>query len=175
MPHHNSGGAERRCLGGSSPAALAERSSDIFTARTEFGTQRLVSSVTIRTSASMAREELARARRRGVRECVARLARHVFTGVRFLDLGGEPAAAPGTVLTPLGVGAPGSDGSFAWQTIIGLRVRTARITAYLDTIGFIHGQDEVSLTAYGFNHPFPTWKEQSLVGLLVAHAHAYTS
>lgn len=79
----------------------------------------------------------------------------------------------GTVFAPLAVTAPRSDGSVAWQTIIGVRVRGIGITVFEDLLTFAYGQDNVTLISFGINRPFPVEREQSLAAFLVALARAH--
>jgi hypothetical protein len=99
--------------------------------------------------------------------------RRSWTHARFRDLGGAHGTVSGTLFAPLAVTAPGSDGSVAWQTIIGLKVRGRGVIVYEDVVTFAYGQDNITLISFGINRPFPPEKEQSLAAFLVTRARAH--
>jgi hypothetical protein len=123
----------------------------------------LMSTVRVRTSAALARKNIAAAVSPAALACLASYAKSGY----------NPGAVRVTV-SPLPSPVPGVPGSFAWRYVIhhlrsGMK---APFDAYSDQLGFAVGQAEVELLAGRRGSPLPAATERRLLALLYSRAKA---
>jgi hypothetical protein len=124
-----------------------------------------------RTSAAVARE-LATIRSAHARTCVSHYLDLLFKGKAF------HGAHIGAFSIASGIPpAPGTTGGFGWRisATFSAMVNTHRIAIpiYLDILGFVYGQAQVSLMSTSVVEPFPAAAEQRLYSLLLGRAKAH--
>jgi hypothetical protein len=148
-------------------SALAEQRSPSFRVRRDVLDLEVSSEVSVAHDAATARRELVALRSARVRGCFEHYLDGLLGGLRH---GG---ARLGQVLIATGTPpAPGASGSFAWRVTAPFAVAGARLTLYVDILGFVLGPARVTLVSSGAVRPFPAPIQQRLFTLLLARASA---
>lgn len=159
-----------RCAGGpSSSEGLAEAGSPEFKLEHDGLAVSVSSSVSVARTSAAAAKELMAIRSAHARACVSRYFDLLFKGKAFHGAHVSPfSIATGT--PP----APGTTGSFGWRisATISTTVSTRRIAIpfYLDILGFVYRQANVSLLSFDVARPFPAAIQQRLFLLLLERA-----
>ena len=166
-----------RCAGARSAqeeraGELAEAGSPEFKLEHDGLADSVSSSVSVARTAATTARELAAIRSAHARGCISRYLDRLFKGRTFSGAHASPfTIAAGT--PP----APGATGSFGWQisTTISTTVNAHRIAIpiYLDILGFVYGQTQVTLMSSGVVEPFPAATQERLFSLLLARAKAH--
>jgi hypothetical protein len=174
--HEHQGAAEKRlepellrCVGGAGAnRPPVEASSQAFERGASILTESVSSQVTVARTPALAAKELAAIHSGHLQGCLS----HYFN--QLLKSQNLHGASVGPVSTKQGSPpAPGADGSFGLRFTETLTLRGVRIPFYIDILGFVKGQAEVSLFTFGVPRPFPAALEERLFLLLLSRAKAH--
>ncbi|HTA11955.1 MAG TPA: hypothetical protein VK765_00940 [Solirubrobacteraceae bacterium] len=180
--HHHEGAAEKRleqelhaCAGGAGVtgtkehSALAEASSGTFERKGGIASQSVSSTVTVEPSAAAATKLLGALHSTALRSCLS----HAFSGL--LRAQHIPGASVGAVSVKYGSPpAPGTSGGYALRVRTTIVVHQIPIPFYLDILGFVDGQAEVSMLAITIPQPLTATLEEHLYNLLLERARTHT-
>jgi hypothetical protein len=160
-----------RCLGPQgSGAQLAEASSKDFELSRGILQLGVSSEVSVAPTPAIASAKLAAVRSPRVRGCFARYFEQLLKGQRYAGAAiGRVSLASGT--PP----AAGTTGGFGWRVTATLDLRGARVSFYLDILGFVYGPATVTLFSTGALEPFPAAAQQRLFETLLQRAKAHIS
>ncbi|HWX74207.1 MAG TPA: hypothetical protein VNZ05_02810 [Solirubrobacteraceae bacterium] len=159
----------RRCAGAvGSGDALAQQQSPSFKLRRDVLELTVSSEVTVARTQASAAGELAAIRSPRVRSCFSRYLYSLLRTQRNRDT----HLSPVTIVsgTPP---APGANGSFGWRITASFSVAQAKLSLYVDILGFVRGTARVTLVSSGALRPFPAAIQQRLYTLLLARATAH--
>lgn len=158
----------QRCVGsGEDSHPLVEASSPSFERKASIAQVSVSSSVTVHSSAALAKKELEAIRSPHTRSCFTKFFKGLFSG-----------AYKGATIGPVSLesGTPpaaGTSGSFGWRLRTSLTVRSVRLPFDLDILGFFYGRSSVALMSFGVAVEFPAQAEQQLFLLLLSRAKAH--
>jgi len=157
------------CAGAlSSNEKLVEVSSEKFQRGHEMPEVDVSSEVSFARTPALAIRELEALRSAQARACVSRYIDRYFKGEEFRGASISPVTI--TSSTP---SAPGTTGSFGWQISLTITARRVQIPFYIDILGFVYGQAQVSLFSTGVPAPLPSGIQQRLFSLLLERAKAH--
>jgi hypothetical protein len=160
-----------RCAGAlSTNEKLVEISSPKFKRGHEIPEVDVSSEVSVARTPALAKKELAAIRSPHARTCASRYLDRLFKGKEFRGASISPVSISSG--TPP---APGTTGSFAWRIEVRFTVHSIQIPLYLDILGFVYGQAQVSLFSTGIATPLPAVIQERLFSLLVQRAKAHTA
>jgi predicted small lipoprotein YifL len=179
---HHEGAAEKRlerelhaCAGGLgvSPGAkehtaIAEASSPTYERKAGIASQSVSSTVTVEASAAAAAKLLTALHSRTLQTCLS----HAFAGLlRAQHISG---ASIGPVSVKYGSPpAPGTGGGYALRVRTTIVVHQIPIPFYLDILGFVDGQAEVSMLAITVPQPLTATLEEHLYELLLERTRSH--
>jgi hypothetical protein len=180
---HHEGAAEKRlerelhqCAGGAGVtgakerSAIAEASSGTFERKGGIASQSVSSTVTVEPNAAAAARLLGALHSNTLRSCLS----HAFAGL--LRAQHIPGASIGAVSVKYGSPpAPGTNGGYALRVRTTIVVRQVPIPFYLDILGFVDGQAEVSMLAITIPQPLTASLEEHLYNLLLERARTHTA
>jgi hypothetical protein len=181
-PHHE-GAAEKRlerelheCAGGSALAtgkqrsAIAEASSPSYERKGGITSQSVSSTVTVEPNAAAASKLLSALHSSTLRNCLS----HAFIGL--LRAQHIPGASIGAVSVKYGSPpAPGTTGGYALRVRTTILIHQIPIPFYLDILGFVDRQAEVSMLAITIPQPLTASLEEHLYDLLLQRARSHTA
>ena len=159
-----------RCAGGlgSSTPRPSEVGSPQFRRRGGLLADSVSSTVSFLRTAADGERELKLLRSDHLRSCLNRFLEGLLRGKQF---GGATLGQVSIVQgTPP---APGTTGGFGWRVTAVFMIRNLRVPFYLDTLGFIDGQAQVTLQSSGVAVPFPAGAEEHLFTLLLQRAKSH--
>lgn len=152
-------------LGGSSGEAIAQKSSPSFQLKRGLVNLGVSSEVSVEPSAAQAVKGLTVIRSAHVRGCFSRYLSLIFKSQKL------SGATAGPVTIQSGdPPAPGTSGGFGWRVTASFKVRGITVPIYLDFLGFVDGQSEVTILSSGLLRPFPAAVQQQLFSLLISRA-----
>jgi hypothetical protein len=158
-----------RCAGAlSSNEKLVEVNSEKFKRGREMSEVDVSSEVSFARTPALAVRELEALSSAQARTCVSRYIDRYFKGEEFRGASISPVTI--TSSTP---SAPGTTGSFGWQISIMITARHIQIPFYIDILGFVYGQAQVSLFSTGVPTPLSSGIQQRLFSLLLERAKAH--
>jgi hypothetical protein len=154
------------CVGGlGSPQGGGERSSHEFKRRGSALDQSVGSAVSFAATPALAAEELGVMRSARVRACFTRYLKRLFGSSSF---GG--GAVKRVTIAQGNPPAPGSSGGFGWRITALVDVRGIGVPFYLDILGFVYREAEVSLMSSSVLVPFPAQAQEQLFRVLLGRA-----
>jgi hypothetical protein len=158
-----------QCAGlGDSGEAIAQKSSQSFQLKRGLVNLGVSSEVSVEPSAAQAVKGLTVIRSAHVRGCFSRYLSLIF---KSQQLSGA-TAGPVTIQSG-NPPAPGTSGGFGWRVTASFKVRGITVPIYLDFLGFVDGQSEVTLLSSGLLRPFPAAVQQQLFSLLISRAQEH--
>lgn len=156
----------RACMGGAGSDTLAEASSAAFQDRSQGVHLSVSSTVTVAKSTARAQAQLRAMRSNQARGCL-----RSFVG-KLLGAQSRSGAATAKLVS-IAKGdpsAPGTSGGFGWRITGGFVAGAVRVPFFIDLLGFVYGQANVTLLNVGLPIPFPAVAERQLFALLLARA-----
>jgi hypothetical protein len=158
-----------RCTGSQGPGnGLTRVSSKAFELKRNVLDLSVSSEVGVAPSSALAAGELAAIRSARIKACFTRYLDEVLQGQRFAGAAIAPVSIQAG--TPP---APGATGSFGWRVTASLTLRRAKLSFYMDILGFVYGPARVTLFSSSALLPFPAAAQQRLFGALLDRAEAY--
>ncbi len=155
-----------RCVGSAGATqGLADLGSEQFEQKTGIASQTVSSEVLVAQTPAQAAKELAAFRSGRLQRCLSRYFDSLIKGQRI------HGATVGPVSAKHGSPpAPGTGGGFGLRFVVTVALRGIQIPYYIDILGFVDGQAEVSLLSTGLPTPLPASTEEHLFTLLVERA-----
>jgi len=132
-----------------------------------FGSEQVQSAVEIERSRDVVRHDLAVARSRHTRVCIAQ----VLESLTFTEQGTQVTITQVSV-RPFRVSASGTTGSFGLRVHATVSALGIEVPFTVDEVGVAVGRDEITLTTEGVDQRFPRKTERRLTQLLVGRALA---
>jgi hypothetical protein len=177
---HGESAAERRlaqqlrsCLGTRGSQALGSQGAVLEAGSPHFDVHRGILSVSVSSEVTVARDAaqaagvLSAMRNPRVRACVSRYVEALLKSQR---LGGATVA--GVSIASGTPPAPGTTGGFGWRVTATLAYRGIRLSFYMDILGFVDGNAQVTLFSSSVLRPFPASAQEDLFSKLLSRARA---